>query len=520
MQIGSRGRLAGLHNYAIIAAPADRNSRHSRHVSKFRSHIYEALGAVRAEIVERIGRESAAYGLASDLRGSVALSGSQSVRPAYLLPQVIEKIAAGARSPTNLVTYLQGIRDIVKRNYGDEYDAVPVATCEAGLWLCLELFAAPPLAGRGEAYRSAYLALHEAYSEHHLSYGRPYPPKYKDIFGERTNTGGEVGMLGHRLHNLDVVITRVAGARYEPHGIKSFVVPLLTTASAEGTCAAVRERAERFADRVGAIVSLGYDTPGYGYGEKRDAETPDLMQGLAAVAADYDVPYIIDNARAAPFMGPRMSRIGNDLMLFSMDKVAGAPTSGLIVGRGDYIIQIRRALGWHSERHGSGGIAYGKGAYSIFDPGRETLVGQLAALEWIESNREVVRNVVDELHAIVTEEAAPLTRRHPQGIRIGKSYNGYGVEVNYVDTWRDGRAGIPIFNNEDKAAGTNLLVAGLAALGYQAPSAEDGNIFITTGRGLVDAAGRLMTERARAAARAMVRVLEILDDATQEIAHA
>jgi hypothetical protein len=29
-----------------------------------------------------------------------------------------------------------------------------------------------------------------------------------------------------------------------------------------------------------------------------------------------------------------------------------------------------------------------------------------------------------------------------------------------------------------------------------------------------------MSERARAAARAMVRVLEILDDATQEIAHA
>jgi hypothetical protein len=126
--------------------------------------------------------------------------------------------------------------------------------------------------------------------------------------------------------------------------------------------------------------------------------------------------------------------------------------------------------------------------------------------------------VVDELNAIVEDETAPLLRRHPGSIRISKSYNGYGVEVNYVDTWQNGRAGIPIFNNEDKASGTNLLIAGLSALGYQAPSCEDGNIFITTGRGLVDETGHLRSERARGALRAMVRVLEILDDVTQEIA--
>lgn len=60
--------------------------------------------------------------------------------------------------------------------------------------------------------------------------------------------------------------------------------------------------------------------------------------------------------------------------------------------------------------------------------------------------------------------------------------------------------------------------SGLGALGYQAPSAEDGNIFITTGRGLVDETRRLMSERTRGAVRAMVRVLEILDDTTQAIA--
>ena len=87
---------------------------------------------------------------------------------------------------------------------------------------------------------------------------------------------------------------------------------------------------------------------------------------------------------------------------------------------------------------------------------------------------------------------------------MSKVFNGGGVELNYVDTWRDGAAGIPIFNNEDKASGTNFLIAGLTALGYQAPSAEDGNILFTTGRGLVDETGRLMADRARSAVRAMV----------------
>ena len=90
-----------------------------------RQHVYERLGASRGQFVDRCARESRAFGLASELRGAVALSGSQSVRPAFLLPAVIDKIAAGARSPTNLVTYLEGIRDVVKRNYGDDYDAVP-----------------------------------------------------------------------------------------------------------------------------------------------------------------------------------------------------------------------------------------------------------------------------------------------------------------------------------------------------------------------------------------------------------
>lgn len=483
----------------------------------FRHRIYESLGRDRAAFLERVRREARGHALAEDLRGIVALAGSQSVRPSFLLPEVVDAMAAGARNPTGLTAYLEEIRERVKQQYGDDYDAVPVATCEAALWLCLELFATPPLAGRGESYRSAYLALHEAYSEHHATYGRPFPPKYKDLFGERINTGGELGLMGHRLTNLDCVIVPVAGARYEPHGIRSFIVPILTGVDPVATTAGVAKRAARFAERLSAVVSLGYDTPGYGYGEKHDGITPDLMRGLGTVAADYDVPYLIDNARALPFFGYHPRDVGADLMLFSMDKVAGAPTSGLIVGRSEYVIQVRRALGWHGDRLGSGPLAYGKGAHSHLDPGRESLVGQVAALRWLDANADLVRSNVDDLHELLCEAARPLLARYPRGIRLAKSYNGYGVELNYVDTWLGGDAGIPIFNNEDKGVGTNLVIAGLAALGYQAPSAEDGNIFVTTGRGLVDEDGRLMHDRAAAALKALVRVLEILDDATQAI---
>ena len=487
-------------------------------MSAFRYRIYEALGRERAQFLERVVRAAPDAALPHDLRGAVALAGSQSVRPAYLLPEVIGKMAAGARDPAPLTRYLDEIRALVKTHYGDDFDAVPTCTCEAALMLCLDVFATPPLAGRGASYRSAYLAMHEAYSEHFVAYGRPFPPKYKDLFGERLTTSGELGILGHRLPDLDVIIVPMAGARYEPHGIRQFIVPLLTEVDAQATLAALGRRAAQFADRLSALVSLGYDTPGYGHGAKRDGVHSDLMTGFGTLAAEYDVPYIIDNARAVPFLGPHPGRLGADLMLFSMDKVAGAPTSGLIVGRSEYVLQLQRAMGWHSDRVGSGSVSYGKGAFSTLDPGRESLVGQAAALRWVAEHPQRIRDGVDELFELLQEEVQPLRSRHGDAIRIARSYNGYGVELNYVDTWRGGRAGIPIFNNEDKGVGANLLIAGLAALGWQAPSAEDGNVFVTTGRGLVDDEGRLISDRARAALRAMVRVLEVLDDTTQEIA--
>jgi hypothetical protein len=484
----------------------------------FRHQIYQELGRRKADFLRQVEKQVKRVGMHKSWLGAIGLTGSNSARPAYLRRDVIKSMAEGARSPTNLVNYLEDIRIAVKEEYGDGYDALPISTCEAALWAALDTFATPPLAGRGDNYRARYVALYEAHSEHQVGYGRPFPPKYKDVFSDRANIAGELGVLGRRLNNLDVLITPIEGARYEAHGIKSFIVPLLTTANAKKTKALLNRVIERHVSTVSALVSLGYDSPGYGYGEKSDGVTPDLKAAMGALARDYDIPYIVDNARGIPFMGAHPARIGADLVLYSMDKVAGAPTSGLIIGRSEYLIALQRALGWHSERFGGGPLTYGKGAYTTFDPGREAIVGQLAALRWIRRNKRAIRGVIDELFEIVRDECRALTRKYPSQIVLSKSYNGGAVEINYVDTWNDGRIGIPIFSTEDKAAAMNLISAGLAVLGILPPSPDEGNVVLTTGRGLVDEDGRLLPDKARIAVRGLAAVLELLGDMTKAIA--
>lgn len=484
----------------------------------FRHQIYQALGAKKNEFLAAVEKQAKRVGMPEAWAGTIGLTGSNSARPAYLRRDVIDSIAEGARSTRNLIQYLEDIRIVVKEEYGDDFDAVPINTCEAALWASLDTFATPPIAGRGDNYRTRYVALYEAHSEHQVGYGRPFPPKFKDVFADRANIGGELGVLGRRLNNLDVIIAAIEGARYEAHGIKSFIVPLLTTANAKETAAKLKRIVERHVSTVSALVSLGYDSPGYGYGEKSDGVTPDLKAAMGALAREYEIPYIVDNARGIPFMGAHPRKLGADLVLYSMDKVAGAPTSGLIIGRAEYLIPLQRALGWHSERFGGGAMTYGKGAHTTFDPGREAIIGQLTALRWISANKQRVRAVIDGFYKILREESEPLVKKYGDGILLSKSYNGGAVELNYVDTWKDGRAGIPIFSTEDKAAAMNFITAGVGILGILPPSPDEGNIVLTTGRGLVDEAGELIEEKARVAVRGLVTVLEILGDMTASIA--
>jgi hypothetical protein len=482
----------------------------------FKHTFYQLLAAGRDTFLKRVAEDVAPkLGMADEWRGVISLTGSNSARPGYLRTDMIRRIAEGACGPTGLDAIGENIRQVVKEAYGDHYDAVSFCTCEAALWASLETLAAPSMVGPGAGDRTRYIGLHELYAQHHLSYGRPTPPLYKDFLSDRLQTAGELGVLGRRLSGLDVVIVPVAGARYEVHGIKPSVVSLLTDADPAATGKAVQEVIEGRGSPVTAITTLGYETTGFGRGAKADDGTAALMVAMGEIARRYGVPYIVDKARGVPFLGSHPDAYSADVVLFSMDKVAGALTSGLAIGREDRLIGLRRAMGVHSERFG-GSPPHGKGRYAAFDPGREALVSQLAALEWIRDNTDLIEANAERLHQIAVEAFAALSERYPSAILIENTVDTGGVEINYTRTWNGDGFGIPLFTNEDAVAGTNLIANGLAQLGIHPPGGEEGNLIVTPERGLLDEDGVLIEDRARVALTGLAQVLEVLSKMVEE----
>ena len=480
----------------------------------YRSEFYHKLFQLQDEFNQRVAAESYTLGVLEEWKGDLSLTGSNSARPSYLRRDVIEAITKGATDKTSIAVWNERIRALIKDHYGGHYDCVITNCCESAILLALDVLAAPSHFGRGQAPRSRYISLFESNAEHHLGYGRPWPPKYKDIFADRTSTAGELGILGRRLENLDVIIVKAAGASYEVHGIKSFVTPLLTHLDPVATGIRLRQVAERHSESISAIVGLGYETQGYGYGLKSDGETSDLKKVMGQIAADLDIPYIVDNARGIPFLGPHPDACKASVTTFSMDKVAGATTSGLSIGPDHEMVPLRRAIGVHSERFGATPTV-GKGSWIHFDPGREAVVAQYAALKWLAENGDLVRSTVQRLAEIAEEEFAELQEIWGNRILIEKNDSEGGVEICYSRTWdseADGQMGIPIFCIEDKAAGVNLLSNGLGILGLQPPSCDEGLITVTPGRGMLDPEGCLIEERARIAIRGLVKVMTILGD--------
>jgi len=94
----------------------------------FRHHIYRRLGQNKAEFLKRVQAIAREVAVPGELHGAIGLTGSNSARPAYLRPDIIAKMGEGARSPKNIVTYVEEIRDVVKEGYGDDFDALPINT--------------------------------------------------------------------------------------------------------------------------------------------------------------------------------------------------------------------------------------------------------------------------------------------------------------------------------------------------------------------------------------------------------
>jgi hypothetical protein len=447
-------------------------------------------------------------GIPKDLKGKFGLTGAISGCHGIPHKEVIKAMDEAATKiiPNKILD--EEVREIVKDVYGDEYDGVAVNTCEGGLWMCFDVLAAPPMQGRGENYRTRYIIPYEKHLHHHGGYGRPFPSKYKDIFADRGNTAGELGFYGKRQNNLDVIIIPLVGAKYDCHGIKYYPTVQLTEVNPEASIERMSSIAEKQATMLTAFTSLGYDTPGYGYKIKDENGSPLLLKLMGSLANEYNVPYIVDNAWGVPFIGTDIRKINADLMLYSMDKASGSPTAGLIIGKEEIMTTLRRALGVHGDRWGTS-TSHGKASYVIIDPGKEALVGVIAALKVLRDKPERVKKPVDDLYQIVKEEFSQINPKLKEEFIISKSYNSMAIEINYEKSWQEEGLRIPIFTIEDMYAGTNIFQTGMSQMGVIPTIAYDGNIFISPGLGTTDLDGSLIEERMRWAIKAMVKLIEI-----------
>ena len=476
----------------------------------YKFQMYRQLQANIPNIYAEARKAADEIGIPADIRGKFGLTGGISGCPAPLRDDILEASEKGAREVIPLAKLTDELREVVKSVYGDEYDAAAVSTCEAGLWVTFDSLFTPPAMGRGDSYRSCYIAPYEKHMHHQASYGRPCPPRYKDFLADRGSTAGELGFYGKRQNNLDTVIVPLAGAKYDVHGIKYHPVPMLTGVDPEGSIANLKKHADIHKASLAGFTSLAYETPGYGYAKKDADGTPLLQKHIAALAKEYNVPYVMDNAWGLPFVGCDIRKVGADVIIYSMDKATGAATSGLIIGKEEVMVPIRRAMGIHGDRYGTT-ASYGKAAYVCFDPGKEALLTQIQALKILRDKPEVLTKPTDDLERIVKEEFAQinLPANLKNGIVISKSYNSTAVEVNYEGTWANGELGIPIFSIEDMYGGSNIFQAGLAQLGVIPTVAYDGNIYISPGLGICDNNGQIIDSKTRYAVKALVRLIEI-----------
>ncbi|MEM7346009.1 MAG: hypothetical protein AAF485_17355 [Chloroflexota bacterium] len=469
-------------------------------------HIYEQIPAIRAEAqtygetlgVDKLGADIGVYAGSSSRPGNL---------PSYVLDEIIAANRGGKTYPLRVIE--DQLREVVKDVYGDGYDAAAANTCEAALRISMETLIAPPSMRHGDMYNARLLMPYAEDYEWMGGYGRAFPPRYKNLLVDRTVSGGELGVEGKSLANLETLYVRMAGAKYDAHGIRYNPASLLTQVDVAQTMANVRKTAERHATHLAGIAAVGYDTPSYGHGEQDEQGAPLLLKQLAEVAHDYDVPYIVDTGGSIPFVGMDPRDIDCDIITYSMDKPGRAPASGLIIGKDEVINPVRKGMGLGGQRFGEVS-SHGKAVFTYADPGRDSLIGLVAYLRVLRDQPQLVTDPIDQFHDILVEEFSELTpSRFRDQLIFTKTYQLGGTEINYEQTWQDDAWGIPIFTLEDLWADTNPMVLAQVDMGVEPATIYSGKIFLSPGLGTLDVDGNLVEERARLGARSLVKAIEI-----------
>ncbi len=477
---------------------------------EFYERLLAALPAIQAE-AEKTGRQLGLDALRDQVGLYPGASSCPGPLPSYVLDAIVESNRRDRIQP--MPALQEEFRHLIKEIFGDEYDGAALNTCESALRVVHEVLFAPPTLRKGDAYRARFITpMNEDY-EYLGAYGRPFPPRYKGLFCDRSVSAGEFGVEAKALTNLDSVFVRYVGGRYEIHGIKPSLVPMLGNIDVAQTADKMRRLAAIHGPMLAGFSSIGYDTPGYGHAEKNDVDAPLMLQRSSELAHDLDLPHFVDCGGGLPVVGYGPADVQADLMAWSMDKAGRAPISGLLVGREEDMLSIRRALGIAGQRYG-GQSSHGKALYAFADPGRDALIGLMAYLRVLHSSPERVTEPIDRLHDILTSTFANFAyKRFLPQLRFTKSYAWGGTEINYEKTWenlRPGEFGIPISTIEDFFSNTNpIFLAGLA-MGISPPTVYSGNMFVTPGLGTLNEAGELIEERAQIGAQALMKSIEIV----------
>jgi hypothetical protein len=104
-----------------------------------------------------------------------------------------------------------------------------------------------------------------------------------------------------------------------------------------------------------------------------------------------------------------------------MDESAGVLTPDLTIGEEGYVVSVPKVLGPYSRSRV--GRAYGKVAYTTYDPGKEAIAGQVATPRRIKEDPKVMMKPLEELYKLTLEvfEGFPLREK----LVIGKSANSW-----------------------------------------------------------------------------------------------
>jgi len=475
-----------------------------------RHQFYERLLANHDTIRNDARTAAKTMGL-NKFNGQLGLSTSSSSCPGQLAKPVWDALNEARKTkvlPARIVE--DQLRELVKETYGDDFDCVALNTCESALRVTFDTLLAPPIMARGYTYRTRFIAPYTLDDEYVAGYGRPFPPKYKNLFADRSVSAGETSVEAKALPNVDAVFVKLVGAKYEVHGINSNPCPLLADVEAEKSAEKIGAVASRHAETLSGFETLSDDTPGFGYGAKDANGVPILQESIGRLAAEYDVPYIVDAARAVPIVGIHPRKVHATVTMYSMDKTVHGITSGLLIGREEEMVPIRKAVGVHGGRLAATST-HGKAAFSFADPGRDAVISQIAILKTLKERPETIRGPVDEYYSVLNEEVAGLEPSWLRdGLVITKSYHVGCVEMNYEHTWDEGRFGIPIFSIEDNFSNTNLLASALTEMGIFPPPIYGGNIQLTSGMGDLDEDGKLIRENVVLSIRGLIQAMNIV----------